>query len=157
MTNWSLFSLVLVASTLFIAGCDKLPLPVAQKNWLLGSWVLDREKTVEAFSKNNQRETPVGGIAGEIAASAILKTVDAMIKPMENVEIVITEDEYIEQAAGYTKPVSYQIVDRPAPDQIKILDSNDKVKIFHQDGEHIWYLLAGKRQFQIYLKPVPAP
>lgn len=157
MTNWSLFSLVLVASALSFTGCDKLPIPIVQKNWLLGSWVLDREKTVEAFSRNNQRETPVGGIAGEIAAAAILKTVDAMIQPMENVEFVFTEDEFIEKAAGYTKPVTYQIVERPAPDQIKILDSNDKVRVFHQEEEHIWYLLGGKRQLQVYLKPVPAP
>lgn len=154
--NRSLFSLVLVASALSLTGCEKLSIPLVQKNWLVGSWVLDREKTVEAFSRNNQRETPVGGIAGEIAAAAILKTVDAMIKPMENVEFVFTEDEFIEKAAGYTKPVTYQIVDRPAPGQIKILDSNDRVRVFHQEEEHIWYLLGGKRQLQVYLKPVPA-
>ncbi len=150
------FPLILLASALFFTSCDKIPRALLEGNWLIGSWVLDREKTLEAFTRNNQKETPVGGVVGEIAKTAIRNAVDSMMIPMENVTLVFTETELVEKTAtGYSnKPKTYEIVSRPDVNQIKTLDSNDDVRIYHREEPHIWFHLNGNEKFQIYLKPV---
>jgi len=148
-------SFVLLPVILFFTSCDLIPRALLEGNWLVGSWVLDREKTLEAFSRNNQKETPIGGVVGEIARSAIRNAVDSMMKPMENVTLVFTETELIETASGYSnKPKTYEIVARPDVNQIKTLDSNNDVRIYHREEPHIWFHLNGNEKFQIYLKPV---
>jgi hypothetical protein len=152
MKHISLLFLLFLGLPFLFTGCDKIP--GLQKNWLVGTWVLDQEKTMEAFTRNNQRDTPVGGVAGELAAAAIRKSVEALISPMTNAKFIFTETEYMEQFAGNTaKPKTYEIVSRPGPDQIKTLDSNNVVNIYHREGEHIWYYLRGNEKAQIYLKP----
>jgi hypothetical protein len=151
----SRFSLLALASALILTSCDKLPRALVEGNWLIGSWVLDREKTLEAFSLNNQKETPAGGVVGELARTAIRNAVDSMMKPMENVTLVFTETELVEKASGYSnKPKTYEIVARPGVNQIKTLDSNDTVRIYHREEPHIWFHLNGNEKFQVYLKPV---
>ena len=152
MKNVLSFLSLLAVTILFFIGCDKLS-PALEGNWLVGTWVLDRETTMLAFSKNHQKETPSGGLVGGIAAAAIRETVDALIKPMENIQLTFSSKEITESAPGYQgEPKTYQIVERPGPNQIKILDSNDSVRIYHREGEKIWYHL-GNQRFQIYLKP----
>ena len=152
MKKCSLLFPFIFATSLLFTGCEKMTF--LQGNWLIGTWVLDREKTMEAFSRNNQKEVPDGGLAGEIAAAAIKKSVEAMITPLDKARFIFTETEFIEQFAGNSaKPKTYEIVSRPGPNQIKTLDSNKVVNIYHKDGDFIWYYLRGNEQFQIYLKP----
>ena len=148
------FPLLLLGMSLLLTGCDKIPL--LQNNWLVGTWVLDREKTMEAFTRNNQKEVPAGGMVGELAAAAIKKSVEALISPLDNANFIFTSTEYIEQFAGNTaKPKTYEIVSRPGPNQIKTVDSNNVVNIYHKEDVNIWYYLRGNEQIQIYLKPAP--
>ncbi|MDF1753546.1 MAG: hypothetical protein P1U89_12280 [Verrucomicrobiales bacterium] len=155
MNPKSLFPFLLLTSAFFFTSCDKVPLTFLEGNWLVGQWTVDKERSMEAFRLNNQKATPAGGIAGEIAASAIRKTMGAMIKPIEDMTITFTDTEYIERAAGYSnKPKTYEIVSRPGPNQIKTLDSNDAVRIYHREGDHIWFYFDDNERLQIYLKPV---
>ena len=154
MNRIFLFALLSLGMPVCFTGCDKVPF--LQNNWLVGTWVLDREKTMEAFSRNNQKEIPAGGAIGEIAAAAIRKSVETLITPLDDARFIFTSTEYIEQFAGNSaKPKTYEIVSRPGPGQIKTVDSNNVVNIYHKEGENIWYYLRGNQQIQIYLKPAP--
>ena len=146
MKQYSRFFLVILCSTFVFQGCDKIS-SILNPNWLVGTWVLDREKTVEYFSTHNQRETPAGGLAGELAAAAILKSVDAMIGSLENVKFVFTETECSEGGSMKT----YEIVSREA-NSMKIVHSDNVVRVYHREGDNIWYYLTGKEKFRIYLK-----
>lgn len=152
----SAIALSCLIAAVSMTGCEKIT-PIVDKltnrNWLVGTWVLDREKTMAAFTQNNQKEVPMGGVAGEIAAAAIRKTVEAAISPLDNATFIFTDTEYSETFRGRTgKPKTYEIVSRPGPGQIKTLDSNKVVNIYNKDGEHIWYNLRGNDKIQIYLK-----
>lgn len=148
------FSLFVALAFSAMTGCEKIE-SIINPNWLIGTWVLDREKTMEAFSRNNQKETPTGGFVGEIAAAAIRKTIEAAISPMENATFSFSETEYVETFNGRIgEPKTYEIVSRPAKNQIKTVDSANIVNIYHKEGDHIWYYLRGKKQAQVYLKRV---
>ena len=144
------FSLILLSSFLCLQSCDRIS-SVLTPNWLLGDWVIDREKTVEAFSRNNQRNTPAGGIVGEFAAATIRKSYEAMVSSRENLRFSFNETDMID--AGIKK--TYEIVSR-SPEEIKIVDSNDVVRTYHKEGEHIWFLFNNNENFQVYLKPATA-
>ena len=143
-----------ILSGLFM-GCEKLPnMQGAQKNWLVGTWILDREKTVAALQKNIIGENAGGDTtAGKIAMMAVQKSMETLITPLEKVKVRFTEKDVTEDVGGYGSSKSYEIIGRPGPNQIRIKDQNGVVNTYHLDNQNIWYNLRGQERLQIYLKP----
>ncbi|MDF1815970.1 MAG: hypothetical protein P1V20_27465 [Verrucomicrobiales bacterium] len=149
MKHFSRLCLLLLFSALYLQSCDKID-SVLNPNWLIGTWEIDQQRTVDAFSRNNQKDIPAGGLVGELAASAVRKSFEAMVAAKENVRFEFTETEMSD--GGIKK--TYEIVNRPDANQIKIVDSNDIVKVYHREGESIWYHFNGNENIQVYLKRV---
>ena len=124
-----------------------------QVNWLVGSWILDREKTVDALEKNTVGENSSTSLAGKLATEAVKKSTETLIAPLEKIQFKFTGSEYSEQLGEYRKLRAYEIIDRPAADQITIKDEKDTTITYHLDGKNIWYNLMGQERLQIYLKP----
>ena len=137
------------------ASCEKLPnLGGADRNWLVGTWILDREKTVAALQKNTIGEDAGGdSTAGKIAMMAVQKSVETLISPLEKVKIRFTETEVIEDVGGYGTSKTYEIISRPGPNQIRIKDEKGIVNTYHLEDQNIWYNLRGQERLQIFLKP----
>lgn len=145
---------VAVGFGLVLSGCDKLPLSIAEEkpNFLLGTWILDREKTMEAFSENTMGGKPEG-IAGQLAAAALQKSAEKLIQPLDNVKYTFTETQYSERIGKYEgKTKSYEIIARPSADVIKTRDEAGIVNVYHLDGLNVWYNLRGQEKLKIYLR-----
>ena len=137
-----------------LSSCDNLPLPDVDtdRNFLVGTWIVDREKTMEVFGENMMGKAG-DGIAGKLAATAIQKTAEKLITPLDNVKYTFTETEYSEKVAGYDgQTKTYEIIARPGPDVIKTKDEKGFVNQYHRDGLNIWYHLRGQENLKIYLR-----
>ncbi len=144
----------LAISLLCLTGCDKLPVSLGTNvNWLVGTWILDREKTLQALQDNTTDDSSNPGLAGQIANFAIQATAEKAISPLENMKFVFTESNYSEEVGGYGRGYSYEILDRPSRNEIKIKDERGRIRTYTREGNSIWYNLAGRQQLRVYLKP----
>ena len=153
------FLLIPLLTTLALTGCSK---PIfnndANINWLLGTWVVDRDKTIQVFV--DAAVTIKGeGFSDRVVIAGLKKgastTIAGAIKSLDRYEFNFTEDEYSQQVIGLGlggegKP--YSITDRPASNQITITEGGDS-RTYTKEGERIWYeenFLIGKAK--IYLR-----
>jgi len=137
---------------LSLSSCDYLPdvKETPPKNWLVGSWILDRERTMEEFTKNT---VDAESVAGKIATAALQKTVEAVLTPMDKVKYTFTETEYSEKAGSIDgKKRTYKIIGTPTNKQIKTQDDKGIINVYHQDGLNIWFYLRGQEKLKIYLR-----
>lgn len=146
--------MVLLAAVIFITGCDRLPLPEAEKevNFLVGTWIVDRERTMEHLN-----ETLVGenaeGLASKIAAVAMQKTAEKLISPMDSIKYTFTDTEYSEKVGSYDgRTTTYEIIARPGIDTIKTKDAKGVVNEYHKEGLNIWFNLRGNEKMRVYLR-----
>ncbi|MDF1752247.1 MAG: hypothetical protein P1U89_05650 [Verrucomicrobiales bacterium] len=147
-------SFLLLVSAFLLISCDKIPLPDTDRNanFLVGTWIIDREKTMEAL-KSNMVGEKVDGLAGQLAAVAIQKSAEKLITPMDNVKYTFTETEYSEKVAGYDGQIkTYEVIARPDADTIKTKDEKGVVNEYHREGLNIWYNIRGQKNLKIYLR-----
>ncbi|MDF1814716.1 MAG: hypothetical protein P1V20_21095 [Verrucomicrobiales bacterium] len=150
MNRWLFFSALL---PLLITGCDRLPdiETDTNRNFLLGTWIMDREKTMEALTESliGERES----LAGKMAAVAVQKTAEKLITPFDNVKYTFTETEYSEKVGNYDgQKKTYEIIARPGRNTIKTKDEDGIVNVYHLDGLNIWYHLRDQQKLKIYLR-----
>ena len=143
--------------TLF-TGCDRLKKPAvneAEVNWLVGTWVVDRDETMQHFVDGAVARLGIDAsgakalITKKVASATVAKT----IKPLDNLEFKFTEDlQYSKEAAGFGGDfVPYKITGRPASNQITISEGGE-TRTYIKEGKNIWYeedILVGK--IKIYL------
>ena len=143
-----------ICSGLF-ASCEKMPSGAAgQRNWLVGTWIMDREKTLEALQKNTIGADAGGDtVTGKLAVKALQKSMETLITPLDKVKYKFTETEFTEEVGGYGTSKSYQIVARPGPNQIQTKDEKGIINTYHLENQNIWYYLRGQQRLQIFLKP----
>lgn len=123
---------------------------ILDTNWLVGTWIVDREVTTKTFVDGVVEKIGIDGgdnlkdkilvAAGKKTASATASaTVAAVIKPLDKFEFTFTETEYSKQAVGFGgEGVPYTITSRPARNQITISEGGDS-RTYTKDKNLIWY------------------
>ncbi len=153
--------LAAISTVLLLTSCDKLqPENPAEVNWLVGDWIVDREKTTGVFidgaiAKLNL-DPNSSSLTGKLAYAAGKKsaqsTVAKFLKPLDNLKFKFTETEYSKEGVGLGgEGVPYEIIARPAPNQITIKEQDGDQRTYVQEGRNIWYQETTPVPFKIYL------
>lgn len=136
---------LLCCLSIFLTGCGS--------NWLVGKWVLDQERTLEAITAEPPEPGEGKGILKDLVDGLQKGLSRIMLAQFEGVTLEFTSTELRRIRNGVGEARTYEIIEKPAPDSYVVKYEDGEIFTWHKVEGGIAMKLVGEAEHWIYFTP----
>ncbi len=136
---------ILCSVSVFLTGCGS--------NWLVGKWVLDQERTLEAITAEPAEPGEGKGILKDLVDGLQKGLSRVMLAQFDGVTLEFTSTELRRIRNGVGEARTYEIIEKPASDSYIVKYEDGEIITWNKVEGGIAMKLVGDAEHWVYFSP----